>query len=241
MPVDCACLIHGDQYSWQYVDNLYHMLRRHLHTDVVLHVFTEAHRPVPEPYVRHDLEPWSGAHGARGAWWNKLQIFRAGHFTGRVMYFDLDVVIVDDITWMLALDIQYFWAIRDWRYLWRPHWQGINSSVMVWDSTSWTHVVQHIDDTVLDGIRSQHAGDQDYLSAVIDHSQLRFFAAQQVQSWRWQIHDGGMDMISRHVRRPGAGAVVPAGTSIVVFHGRPKPHQIQSDWIQRHWQEPSLA
>lgn len=241
MGVDCACLIHGDQYPWQYVDNLHGMLQRHLDPDVRLHVFTEPHRLVPEPYVRHDLREWPGAHGARGAWWNKLQMFGPGHFQGRVLYFDLDIVIIDTIQWMLELEPDRFWTIRDWRYLWRPNWMGINSSIMIWQAPDWHWLAQRATAQDMPAIMARHGGDQDWLTQVIDPVRLGFFDINRVQSWRWQILDGGMDMHTRRYRRPGAGAVVPRDTSVVVFHGRPKPHQIQSDWIQRHWQVPALA
>lgn len=236
---DCACVIHGDAYAWSYVDNLLIMLRRHLHKDVRLHVFTESWRDVPEPYVRHDLVVWPQAQGPRGAWWNKLQLFGPGHFSGPVIYFDLDVVLVDDIRWLQDLDTQYFWAIRDWRWLWKANWTGINSSVMYWNAPDWTWIWDRVQEQGLDKIRSRHPGDQDWLTETVALTHRRFFEQQRIQSWRWQVHDGGMDMHTRRYRRPGAGAVIPPDTSIVVFHGRPKPHQIELPWIRRHWPGPT--
>jgi len=233
--LDCACLIHGDAYAWQYVENLRAMLHRHLGQDVRLHVFTESHRPVPAPYIRHDLVSWPGAEGPRGAWWNKLQMFAPGHFSGPVLYFDLDVVIVRSIQWMRELDPQTFWAIRDFRRLWRPNWHGINSSVMMWSGPLWHHLVRDIDPEILPGIRRQHAGDQDYLTAVLPRDRVGFFPEDRIQSWRWQVQDGGMDMRTRQYHRPGAGAVPGPETDIVIFHGRPKPHQISGPWIDQHW------
>lgn len=235
-PIDCACVIHGDAYAWCYVDNLFAMLRRHLDPEVRLHVFTEPGRPVPEPYIRHDLETWSGAAGPRRAWWYKLQLFAPGNFPGRVIYFDLDTVIIDSVRWLLDLDPDKFWSIRDFRWLWKPNWSGINSSVMVWDAPDWNWILHKAQESQIHNIMDRYAGDQDWLTSVIDPGRLRFFDVNRVQSWRWQILDGGMDMHTRRYHRPGAGPVVPRGTSIVVFHGRPKPHQLTLSWIQAHWQ-----
>lgn len=71
-PVDCACVIHGKLYDWVYVDKLYAMLTRHFTRPVVLHVFTESDRPVPEPYVKHSLINWPGIGGPRKSWWYKM-------------------------------------------------------------------------------------------------------------------------------------------------------------------------
>ena len=50
-PIDCACVIHGTAYSWDYVERLHSMLSRHITPGIRLHVYTEADRPVPEPVV----------------------------------------------------------------------------------------------------------------------------------------------------------------------------------------------
>ena len=58
-PIDCACVIHGTAYSWDYVERLHNMLSRHITLGIRLHVYTEADRPVPAPMIKHVLEPWS--------------------------------------------------------------------------------------------------------------------------------------------------------------------------------------
>ena len=233
--IHCACVVHGEAYDIQDVSNLYAMLQRHLDPAVTLHVLTEPDRALPKPWVHHALRPWPRAHGARGAWWNKLQLFDPDRFSGLVLYFDLDVVIVQDITWMLSLDPRKFWAIRDFRRLWRPHWSGINSSVMVWNADHMRDLGHTVAQADIDRLMQTYHGDQDYLTAVIPAAQIGFFPDSRCVSWRWQVMDGGMDMDTRRYRRPGAGAVVPADADVVVFHGRPKPHQIDLPWIHQNW------
>lgn len=235
VPVHCACVIHGSAYTWDYVDNLYQMLRRHLDPGVILHVLTEPDRSVPAPYVAHPLCHWPGAQGPKAAWWNKLQLFRDGQFHDRVLYFDLDVVIVRDISWMLWLDKTKFWTLRDFRYLWRPSWTGINSSVMVWHPDVIQDLAQELVSIDIDRVMSGYLGDQDYLTARLPRERVAFLDPNRFQSWRWQVFDGGMDMHTRHYRRPGAGVVTGPYTDVVIFHGRPKPHQIDLPWIQYHW------
>ena len=228
-------MIHGDMYSWQYVENLYTMLCRHLSYDVKLHVFTEANRSVPDHMIKHSLQEWPGISGRKKAWWYKLQLFNPEIMSGPVLYFDLDTVIIDNIDWIVQSDLTYFWTIRDFRYLWRPNWQGLNSSVMYWDQSRfswiWNRFIKH----GVDANVSKYHGDQDFLTAVIDKSELSFFDKSYIKSWRWEIKDGGLNTANRQYTRPDAGSIIPADTKIMIFHGSPKPHEIADTFISKHW------
>jgi hypothetical protein len=138
--VDCACVIHGDAYNWVYVDRLFNMLKANCSYDIRLHVFTEATREVPAPYIKHTLTEWPGIAGPRKSWWYKMQMFNSKHFQGRLLYLDLDVVITKNLDWMWDTSESYFWSIRDFKYLWRPHWNTLNSSVMLWDTKKYQWV-----------------------------------------------------------------------------------------------------
>lgn len=233
--VNCACVIHGDLYSWQYVDHLFNMLQRHLSSDIKLHVFTEKNRPVPNHMVKHNLQEWPGISGRKKAWWYKMQMFDPENLPGQNLYFDLDTIIINDLSWITDLDTEYFWTIRDFRHLWRPHWQGINSSMMYWHSDKFSWIWQDFAAQNIHAIAQQHRGDQDYLNAVLDKQQIRFIDQSYVKSWRWQIFDGGLDASMQQYHRPGAGAVVPSNTKFVVFHGNPKPHDVQDPFVLQHW------
>jgi hypothetical protein len=234
-PIDCACVIHGDVYTWDYVERLLSMLQRNFTAPVRLHVFTEAQRAVPDHMIHHPLQDWPGITGRRSAWWYKLQMFNCDNFSGRLLYFDLDVMITGNLDWMIDLPARYFWTIRDFKRLWRPNWQGINSSVMLWDTTRFHAVWEKFTQGDLANITKKFKGDQDFLTDVIDNTQRRFFNENKVKSWRWEIKDGGMDMHTRMYRRPGAGGLIDDATDIVIFHGRPKPHEIEDPVVLRHW------
>ena len=233
--VDCACVIHGDAYSWTYVDHLYGMLKRNLSHPVRMHVFTEAERAVPAHMVKHVLEPWAKISGPKRAWWYKMQLFDPRQFAGRLLYFDLDVVITGNIDWMLDLTPKYFWTIRDFRYLWRSNWQGINSSIMYWDTRMFPKIWKLFRQENLSQLMRRHAGDQDYLTSILNPGERRFLDDGLAQSWRWQIREGGMNMKTRQYRQPGAGSIVPETCKFVIFHGRPKPHEIHDDFMTNHW------
>jgi hypothetical protein len=233
--LDCVCLIHGDRYDWRYVENLYAMLTSHMPADIRLHVFTEPSRSVPDHMIKHELQEWPEISNTRRAWWYKMQIFDPSHGLGQVLYLDLDMVICGSLGWVLDLDTQYFWAIHDWRRLWRPQWQGINSSMMYWNLGSWPQPWAQFRDLGLTEAVKRYHGDQDLLTAVLPKHAIQYFPDHAVRSWRWQIHDSGMDPRTRRYAAPNTGSVITPGTSVMVFHGRPKPHEVDDAIIRNLW------
>ena len=233
--IDCACVIHGDKYTWDYVERLYSMLKRNSNYDISFHVFTEKKRTVSPHMIKHVLEDWPGISGPKKAWWYKMQMFNPAHMSGKLLYLDLDVVITKNIDWMWNQDTRYFWAIRDFKYMWRPTWKGMNSSVMLWDTTQWGKIWNEFQSRNIAATVKQFHGDQDFLNSLITEKHLRFFDQNAVQSWRWQIKDGGMDMKTRIYKKPGAGSVLDPTTAVMIFHGSPKPHETADPVIAQYW------
>lgn len=234
-PIDCACVIHGDAYGWTYVDRLYSMLSRHITPGVRLHVYTEDSRPVPAPYIKHALVDWNIS-GPKQSWWYKLQMFNSLYHAGPLLYFDLDTVIVDNIDWVWNLPLRYFWTLQDFKYLWRPAHNGINSSIMWWDTRSFDHVWKNFRSKNLANIIKQFPGDQDYLTQELGSKNFRFINTDRVKSWRWQCLNGGYNFKQRTYQTPDSGTQIPDNTSILVFHGKPKPDQITDPVVVHHWQ-----
>lgn len=233
--IDCACVIHGTAYDWIYVDKLYSMLSRNFSRPVRLHVWTEHGRPVPAPYIKHALTDWPGIGGPRKSWWYKMQMFDPAHYRGRLIYFDLDIVIVANLDWMLTLDPQHFWAVRDFRHLFRGAWHGINSSCMIWHTETYEYVWQQFMTHNIQAVTRQYPGDQDFLNATIEIKHRRYLKESAIKSWRWQVLDGGMDFRKKVYKRPDAGSIIPPETAIMIFHGHPKPHEISDPVVVQNW------
>jgi hypothetical protein len=222
-------------YAWTYVEKLQSMLDRYLGANHTLHVFTEPERCVPGSMIKHALEPWPNVHGAKKSWWHKLKLFDPGSGIRQMLYFDLDVIIARDISWILQLDTAHFWTIRDFRYLWKPQFQGINSSMMYWNVQKFASVWQEFQQRRTE-IMHRYRGDQDFLTDAICTTDIKFFDPKRVASWRWQIWEGGIDFRTRRSRAPGSGVDATGITSdILVFHGRPKPHEIAHEFVSQHW------
>ena len=233
-PVDCGCVIWGRNYDWDYVERLYNGLRRGLSRDIRLHVWTEHDRSVPPHMIKHVLEDLPELNAPKKAWWYKLQMFDPAHFSGRLIYLDLDVIVTGDLGWMLELDPAYFWTLRDFRYLWRSSHDCMNSSVMIWDTLRFRDIWADWRRDYTNIIR-RYDGDQDWINQQIPAGQRRYIESARAQSWRWQVLDGGLDPKTRRYRAPDTGPQLDAATSLVIFHGRPKPHQISHQWVSKHW------
>lgn len=234
-PIDCACVIHGNAYSWTYVDRLYNMLTRHMSVPVRLHVYTEAEREVPAPYIKHSLIDWKIA-GPKKAWWYKMQLFNAAEHCGPLLYFDLDTVIVSNIDWIWQLPLNYFWSVRDFKYLWRPHTYNVNSSIMWFDTETFDYVWQGFKKQDLTSTISRYFGDQDYITDIIPQQDRSCFNIEQVHSYRWQCLDGGYHFSQKRYLKPNTGTTISPTVSVVIFHGKPKPDQILDSVVTEHWQ-----
>jgi hypothetical protein len=211
------------------------MLNRHITPGIRLHVYTEADRSVPEPMIKHALIEWPITRPGR-AWWYKMQLFNTAHHRGPLLYFDLDTVIVRNIDWIWQQPSTYFYAPRDFKYLWRPAHNGLNSSVMWWNTQNYQYIWDSFIQQDLTQTMIKYHGDQDYISETIPQNQRRFFDGDQVLSWRWQCLDGGYNFEKKRHLAPGTGTQLTDSVSILVFHGKPKPDQVTDQLIVDHWQ-----
>lgn len=149
MMLTAACVFvrgHVD-YGVEYVTRLRDMAHKLLPAHRFL-CFTDR----PQLMPRH-VQPVVIPPAARGvkAWWSKLQLFNPAHgLLGRVVYFDLDVVLLRDLDAIVDYPADFALIPDGAGKLWRPPdgkgcVRRFNSSVMVWEAgavnslfTGWT-------------------------------------------------------------------------------------------------------
>jgi len=236
--IDCACLIHDTLYDWSYVDKLYRSLQRNLTPEVRMHVFTESTRFVPANYTRHDLEEWEDVRGPKRSWWYKVQLFNNKHWTRdctKMLYFDLDTVVVSNIDWLWQMDAGRFWAPRDFKYLMKSSRYCINSSVMWFDPNKYAYVYNEFDlKMIVNNPRCPWHGDQDYIYAKVKDD-VAFYDSNRIVSYRWEVKEGGYNFRYRRHNNIGAPSIPTNQTSVLIFHGNPKPHDCNDEYIFQHW------
>lgn len=236
--IDCACLIHDTLYDWSYVDKLYNSLCRNLTPTVRMHVYTESTRYVPKGYIKHDLEEWDGVRGPKRSWWYKVQLFNSrswGRKTTKMLYFDLDTVIVGNIDWLWQGNQDKFWAPRDFKYLMKSSRFSINSSVMWFDPRKYNYVFADFDlKMIVNNPRCPWHGDQDYIYSKIKDD-VAFYDTNRILSYRWQVSEGGYDFRYRKPLNIGSPSLIQDDVSVLIFHGSPKPHEVSDPLILAHW------
>jgi hypothetical protein len=112
----------------------------------------------------------------------------------------------------------------------------MNSSMMWFNVDRFAWIWDRFSQADFKAIIKSYPGDQDYIGAVLDVNQRRFADDFRFESFRWQCLDGGYDFARRRHLKPGTGVQIQSGTSVVVFHGNPKPHQTTDSVIREYWQ-----
>jgi hypothetical protein len=169
-------------------------------------------------------------------WWNKMQLFNTDfRLSNRVVYFDLDTLIVDNIDWLFEYD-GMFMGIEDLGSVnaHQPHLKGrLQSGVMSWDynlnHSLWERFKYYQNES------SRFRGDGEYLNHVIPKYQRDFIQKKypnRLKSYKYQVYSEGFT----------------DNLSIVCFHGRPSIPQAMvesvttsirtyepQDWIKDYW------
>jgi lipopolysaccharide biosynthesis glycosyltransferase len=184
--------------------------------------------------IKHILDDW-GISGPKKSWWYKMQLFNREHFAGNMLYLDLDVVLVRELDWVVNCHTDYFWALRDFRYLQNRGAQTLNSSMMWFNVDRFGWVWDDFQKLNLETTVRRYPGDQDYIVQAIDITKRRFFDDKYFESYRWQVMDGGYNFQSRQHYAPNTGATISPDTSVIVFHGHPKPHEVTDPKIVTLW------
>jgi hypothetical protein len=198
--ITVACVSWGNKFSEDYVHNLKSMVERNTTRPHQFVCFSD--RQI-KGIATVPLRP-----GFDG-WWNKMQIFDTSHgLTNRMVYFDLDTLIVNNIDWLLDYN-GVFMGIEDLGAVnsHQPHLRGVlQSGVMAWNY----HLNSHIWETFIQNfnLMERYRGDGELLNQMIpsySRDLMQRLYPGKIKSYKYQVYKGGID----------------DNLSIVCFHGRP--------------------
>jgi len=207
-----ACLKWGSKYGVDYVNVLHGMVRRHLSlphrfvclTDDPAGIDCETMPIVPN----------------LPTWWGKLTLF--GHpVPGRILYLDLDTVIVGSIDAFAAYDGP-FCLIKPF-YRDRGFASGVMSIGPEFGRPVWEKFARN-PQAAIDSCRRYadppwNNGDQRWLELTVQRADY------------WQDVLPGQ-LVSYKVH---CAAGPPAGARLVCFHGKPDPHEVADPWVRENW------
>jgi uncharacterized Rossmann fold enzyme len=211
--LNVACVCVGSEYAPEYVEILYSGIRRNLAAGLRgrFTVFTD------NPAAFKDMagvQPHEVPKEVTG-WWAKLYLFSKDAFPDgeRVLYFDLDTVLTGPLDAIAAYDGE-FAILRDFYRR-----TGLQSSVMAWRAGDMEGVWRSY---VTMNYPDFPGGDQGFIERCFDEMKYR--------PDKWQdLYPG----LFRSYKRECVNGP-PKGTSVVVFHGHPRPHECDG-WVSDFW------
>lgn len=228
--ISVLCVKFGNKYGDEYVEKLRNMVSRHLTVPYEFFCLTDS---------KHKIKGVTNIHlenqGYNRQWWHKVHMFDPSlGLNGRILYFDLDVIIhanIDKLT--EANDVEFF-GIRDFNRKFNPKWKYLNSSAMSWLAERNPDVFTTFKDNPKKAM-TMH-GDQDWIWRIAQ-SRITFWPDSWIQSYKWEIREkselkyqGGRRFFTQ-TRNP----IIPTECSICVFHGDPNPHDIQDQYVIDNW------
>jgi len=227
----------GSRYPSSYVNKLYKAVRRFGLEGARFICYTDAVEGLSHGIERLPLPAIDLPEKYRWTFWRKLSLFDpALGLDGPCLYLDLDVVIAGDLRPLLA-----DWSgrprfIKSWvgpKTARRPQFDRINSSVMLFRGSTCGKVLEDFHANREEVLRS-YPGDQGFVyDSLAEGSD--FFDPGLCVSFKKHC-------IPRFPCNLWMRPRVPSNASIVVFHGKPDPHEAAQGYRSgrmKHWCRPA--
>lgn len=214
-----VCLKYGTKYGPEYVNNLYNMIHRFCSLPFRFICFTDDDFEIDSNI---EVKPLLCDQTNVKGWWHKLSFFQKQIYDleGTILFLDLDIVIINSIDKFFEYPGKFL-AIWDWLH--GPTNNVFNSSVMRWQLGEQTHIWDQFQQNP-EKYMKEYASDQEFISDVSD---IEPWPETWCASYKWQK----------------CWENINKDTSIVVFHGRPNPHEAipgmndypPAPWIRNFW------
>ena len=248
MTVNILTLKWGTKYGPEYVNRLHAAVRRHLTLDFRFLCFTDDPSDLRPEVETHPLPDFDVPPAWRLTPWLKLALFRddlAG-LRGQSLFLDLDILITGPMDDFFAFAPGRPCIIRDWekplQRLLRRHGAPGNSSVFRFESGRSGAILDRFmaeRDRALAQYRTEV--DQRYLAEALGENRA-WWPSEWVVSFKRHC-------IPAFPRNLSLSPRLPPDARIVVFHGRPNPHEaldgyrarrahrtcLPTPWIADHW------
>ena len=202
----------GGDYDLDYVMKLRNMLKRNSTVEYDFICLTDIKI---DPRVCKSIplvREWAG-------WWSKVELFRPElSKKKRIIYFDLDTVILKNIDDILQYD-HSMTGLLPWNA--RNRAAGMMASgMMAWNNEGDFSFL--FDQFKLENIKNYQGGDQHYISEILNDNaaDVEFF----------QDMFPGIYSYKRNCKRG-----LPGDARIVCFHGKPRLPNVNQTWVRENW------
>lgn len=146
-------------YGVEYVTKLHGMVSRHLSRPYRFVCLTDRPEQLPEGVEGIRIKPHPGLFG----WWSKVELFNPQHaLTGRVLYLDLDTLVVDALDPIVDYPEAFAAVPHAGTFNGKNGLQVVkrfNSSVMAWDAEKYRYIYNNW----VPKVAKRLHGDQDWI------------------------------------------------------------------------------
>jgi hypothetical protein len=170
-------------------------------------------------------------------WWWKTYIFSLGHFhvNDINLYFDLDMVIINNIDKFVNYLPGYFIGLEDLgRVFNKP--QKLGSAILRWQGTMYKNIWEDFASNP-NIKRNFPGGDQDWIWS-LHKTRLNFFPKSWILSYKWEVRTLN-ELIKRDNKnyfKEVRNVKIGNETSVLAFHGTPEMEDVQDKIIVENWQ-----
>jgi hypothetical protein len=216
--INVVCFKWGTEFGPEYVNKLYNSVKRNTTMDINFICYTENPSGV-ECETREFLEPLPH-------WWYIIGLFNKSHgFTDKVVYMDLDTVILDNIDHILSIDVPFI-TLRDY---YRP--KGLQTAYIAWEPSwgefIWERLASQYGREQYNSLRRLSRGTNGFLEDSVglgpEIPRLQDHVPGECVSYKVHIRDKQQPCNFNDVK-------------MVFFHGRPRPHEVANlDWMEKNW------
>lgn len=211
-----------DWYTADYVNRLYRGIERNYSQPFEFICFTDDVEGIEYGTAVEVDDGWPG-------WWSKVQVYREMGIEGLIVYFDLDTVITGSLDFLDEYEGEFAILKNFYRDPTKPYaacMQVFRSRAVrgLWDEFVAQKFDQPEDGFRYNGIMREFRSDQEWLDARLEAPDIiQKMWPRRVLSFKADMGDGGTWGMT-------------GDTSIVCYHGRPRPHEcVDLDWMKRHW------
>lgn len=214
--INVACVLRsGGRYHPEWVYRLQRGVARHLNLSHQFVCLSDV--PLTCSWIPLDTD-WPG-------WWAKLEVFR---LRGKVLYLDLDTVVVGSLDEICGADHKFTMAHE----YYRP--QFACSTAMAWDGDySWIarefarQDSQALRDHYDHWTPDDRIGDQAFIEDCLNG------AGHKIDIFRDRFGERSVASYKVHCQKDGLDGT----EAVVAFHGSLKPDQLgHVDWVRRNWE-----
>lgn len=201
MKINIACVKWGNKYSSDYVNRLYSMIQRNFSLDHNFICFTDNPKEINKN-IEIKLLPT-----LLEGWYNKLYLFKEGLMKGKVIYFDLDTIILKNID-ELANYQGDLALLNDFNN------NTLATGIMIWKAEKNYKIWEKYKEM---NYPKYFNGDGQFFNDNYDADKINSFF-------------NGILSFKNHCKYR-----VPINARIVCFHGKPKNHEVKDHEIYKYW------